>query len=204
MAPEINVEADLEEIEALKMDRDLFWWPYKKHSWCFDNFQIMVISSRNFLPPETKCLIWEFLVNKLWSLTDARRIESTYKTTQFSFLILFDDKKSLAGLTTVFIKNNCTRVSDSGLNHSAQFYLIVINTNRLTLVLTASYHLSQPWIRQKARRKGIEVRRNRRRRIVKSVYNASFEYVNPLFTGVNFSQQIHLLELFVFFALRTH
>ena len=32
-----------------------------------DNFQTMVISSRNFLPPETKCLIWEFLVNKPYS-----------------------------------------------------------------------------------------------------------------------------------------
>ena len=39
----------------------------KNHSCCFDNFQTMVISSRNFLPPETKCLIWEFLVNKPYS-----------------------------------------------------------------------------------------------------------------------------------------
>ena len=49
------------------MERDLFLWTYKNHSWCFDNFQTMVISSRNFLPPETKCRIFEFLVNKPYS-----------------------------------------------------------------------------------------------------------------------------------------
>merc|ERR1719461_2616634 len=46
-------------------------------------------------------------------------ILTAHRTTQFSFLILLDDIKSLAALAAVFIKNNGTRASNFGIIFSS-------------------------------------------------------------------------------------
>ena len=55
MAPEINVEANFE--GNSRIWKEICFYELIKIIPGVDNFQTMVISSRNFLPPETKCLI---------------------------------------------------------------------------------------------------------------------------------------------------
>ena len=65
MAPEINVEANFE--GNSRIWKEICFYELIKIIPGVDNFQTMVISRRNFLPPETKYNIFEFLVNKPYS-----------------------------------------------------------------------------------------------------------------------------------------
>ena len=60
MAPEINVEADFEGNSRIEDGKRFVFMNLKKSFWDLANFQTMVISSRNFLPPDAKCRILNF------------------------------------------------------------------------------------------------------------------------------------------------